>query len=161
MMPFRTAGTALRKLTVPALAAALLAAFGPGAAFASELDLQLPTLDPAQRQLLFIGLGVCILGMVFGLLMYNQVKAMPAHKSMLDVSNTIYETCKAYLLKQGQLLMVLEIFIGACIVYYFGVLQHLEAMRDAGLSHVSLRLYQDVEQSIELIGREIAPRFAD
>ncbi len=131
MTLFRTAGAALRRLTLPALFAVLAAAFLPAAAFASELDLQLPTLDPAQRQLLFIGLGVCVLGMLFGLMMFNQVKAMPAHKSMLDVSNIIYETCKAYLLKQGQLLMVLELFIGACIVYYFGFLQHLDAMRVA------------------------------
>ncbi len=96
---------------------------------ANELDLQLPVLDPAQRQLLMMGLGVCVLGMLFGLVMFNQVKAMPAHKSMLDVSHTIYETCKAYLLKQGQLLVVLELFIGACIVYYFGFLQKLDAMR--------------------------------
>ena len=111
---FRTAGIALRKLTLPALLA-LAAGLLPVVAFASELDLQLPTLDPSQRQLLMIGIGVCVAGMAFGLLMFTQVKAMPAHKSMLDVSNTIYETCKAYLLKQGQLLMVLEIFIGACI----------------------------------------------
>ncbi len=129
MKLFRTAGSALRKLTVPALAAALVGALAPAAALASELDLQLPTLDPAQRQLLLIGLVVCVLGMAFGMIMFTQVKNMPAHKSMLDVSHTIYETCKAYLLKQGQLLMVLEIFIGACIVYYFGFLQHLDLMR--------------------------------
>ena len=109
--------------------ASLVALLLPAAAFASELDLELPMLDPAQRQLLFIGLGVCVLGMLFGLMMFNQVKAMPAHQSMKDVSNIIYETCKAYLLKQGQLLMVLEIFIGACIVYYFGFIQHLSFMR--------------------------------
>ena len=60
MTLFRTAGAALRRLTLPALFAALAAALLPAAAFASELDLQLPTLDPAQRQLLFIGLGVCV-----------------------------------------------------------------------------------------------------
>ncbi len=107
---------------------ALLALTSAGA-FASELDLQLPTLDGHQRTLLFTGLGVCALGMLFGLMMFNQVKGMAAHKSMLDVSNIIYETCKAYLLKQGQLLVVLELFIGACIVYYFGFLQHLDAGR--------------------------------
>jgi K(+)-stimulated pyrophosphate-energized sodium pump len=101
----------------------------PMTAVASELDLKLPTLDPGQRMLLMIGLAVCLFGMAFGMLMFTQVKNMPAHKSMLDVSHTIYETCKAYLLKQGQLLMVLELFIGACIVYYFGVLQHLSAGR--------------------------------
>jgi len=129
MTLFRTAGAALRRLTTPALFAALAAACLPAAAFASELDLQLPTLEPSQRTLLMAGLAVCVIGMLFGLVMFNQVKGMPAHQAMLDVSNTIYETCKAYLLKQGQLLMVLEIFIGACIVYYFGFLQHLDAGR--------------------------------
>ena len=98
-------------------------------ALASELELQLPVLDAGQRQMLFWGLGVCVIGMLFGLVMFNQVKAMPAHKSMLDVSAIIYETCKTYLLQQGRLLMVLEAFIAACIVYYFGVLQHLDAGR--------------------------------
>jgi K(+)-stimulated pyrophosphate-energized sodium pump len=125
MTVFRAAGEALRRLTLPALLAALAAVVLPAAALASELDLQLPTLDAAQNQLLLFGLGVCVVGMLFGLVMFNQVKAMPAHASMLNVSNIIYETCKAYLLKQGQLLVVLEVFIGACIVYYFGILQHL------------------------------------
>ena len=129
MKLFRTAGTALRKLTVPGLLALLAGMLLPALAFASELDLQLPTLDASQRQLLIYGIGVCIAGMAFGMVMFVQVKAMPAHKLMLDVSHTIYETCKAYLLKQGQLLMVLEIFIGVCIVYYFGFLQHLDAMK--------------------------------
>ncbi|MCC6653136.1 MAG: sodium-translocating pyrophosphatase [Candidatus Eisenbacteria bacterium] len=129
MKLFRTAGTALRKLSVPGLLALLAGMLLPALCSASELDLQLPTLDAAQRQLLYYGLGVCVFGMAFGLVMFNQVRNMPAHKSMLDVSHTIYETCKAYLLKQGQLLMVLEVFIGACIVYYFGFIQHLDAMR--------------------------------
>ncbi|MBI5169072.1 MAG: sodium-translocating pyrophosphatase [Candidatus Eisenbacteria bacterium] len=129
MKLFRTAGTALRKLTVPGLLALIAGMLLPALCSASELDLQLPTLDPAQRQLLYYGLGVCVFGMAFGLMMFNQVRNMPAHKSMLDVSHTIYETCKAYLLKQGQLLMVLEVFIGACIIYYFGFIQHLDAMR--------------------------------
>src|SRR5262249_18601148 len=66
---------------------------------------------------------------LFGLVMFNQVKAMPAHQSMLDVSVTIYETCKTYLLQQGLLLLILETFIAACIVYYFGFLQHMAAAR--------------------------------
>src|SRR5262245_39800335 len=103
----------------------------PAAARASELNLNLPTLDPSQRQLLFIGIGVCVAGMLFGLLMFNRVKALPAHRSMLDVSQIIYETCKTYLLQQGRLLIVLEAFIVVCIVYYFGALQHLGAARVA------------------------------
>jgi len=131
MSTMRTVRSGPRRST-PGWAVALAGLMGlllPVAAFASELDLKLPMLDPGQRQLLFVGIGVCVLGMVFGMLMFFQVKNMPAHRSMLDVSHTIYETCKAYLLKQGQLLMVLEIFIGVCIVYYFGVIQHLDAGR--------------------------------
>lgn len=131
----RAAGQAPRtpKWTMLAGAFAALVAViaAPVAAWASELDLKIPVLDTSYmlfgtpipgRTLLIAGIGVCVLGMMFGLAMFNQVKALPAHKSMLDVSSIIYETCKAYLLQQGRLLMVLEIFIGACIVYYFGVL---------------------------------------
>ena len=137
----RPAGFRPRSL-FPALAAlavsALALAAAPLAAFASELDLQIPVLDTTYplfgqtvsgQTLLLWGLGVCVLGMAFGMTMFNQVKRMPAHKSMLDVSNIIYETCKTYLLQQGRLLMVLEVFIGACIVYYFGVLQHMTAAK--------------------------------
>uniref|UniRef100_A0A832I7J9 K(+)-insensitive pyrophosphate-energized proton pump n=1 Tax=Eiseniibacteriota bacterium TaxID=2212470 RepID=A0A832I7J9_UNCEI len=125
---FAAAGATLRRLALPGTLAAV-ALLAPAAALASELDLQLPTLDAGQRQLLMIGLGVCVLGMLFGLAMYQQVKGMPAHQSMLDVSNIIYETCKTYLLQQGRLLVVLEAFIAACIIYYFGFLQGLDAGR--------------------------------
>jgi len=127
---------------LPALAtlaiSALALAAAPLAALASELDLQIPAIDTqyqifgqtvSGQTLLLLGIGVCVLGMAFGMTMFNQVKRMPAHKSMLDVSNIIYETCKTYLLQQGRLLMVLEVFIGACIVYYFGVLQHMTAAK--------------------------------
>jgi K(+)-stimulated pyrophosphate-energized sodium pump len=139
----RTAGLSLRSLSRPAWGlgvAALAACALPLRAFASELDLQIPAIDTTYQlfgaavsghTLLLVGLVVCALGMAFGLMMFNQVKAMPAHKSMLDVSNIIYETCKTYLLQQGRLLMVLEIFIGACIVYYFGVLQHMTVAKVA------------------------------
>jgi K(+)-stimulated pyrophosphate-energized sodium pump len=140
MMMSRAAGPAPRtpKWTMLAgVLAALTALFAaPVAAFASELDLKIPVLDTSYMlfgtsvsgvTLLITGLGVCVLGMLFGVAMFNQVKALPAHKSMLDVSAIIYETCKAYLLQQGRLLMVLELFIGACIVYYFGVLEHMGA----------------------------------
>ena len=79
--------------------------------------------------LLYGGFAVCILGALFGLAQFVAVKKLPVHKSMLDVSNIIYETCKTYLIQQGKLLIVLEVFIGACIVYYFGVLQQAGAER--------------------------------
>jgi K(+)-stimulated pyrophosphate-energized sodium pump len=102
---------------------ALLSLLFASPLFASEAELAIPQLTDAQNSLLMWGLLICILGMVFGLFMYNKVKKLPAHKSMLDVSEIIFQTCKTYLLQQGKLLIVLEVFIGACIVYYFGVLQ--------------------------------------
>ena len=72
-----------------------------------------------------IGFLICFAGMGFGLYQYSKVKGLPAHKSMLDISEIIFQTCKTYLIQQGKLLIVLEVFIGACIVYYFGALQHM------------------------------------
>jgi len=92
---------------------------------ASEAELNIPELTPGQNSLLMAGLVICILGMIFGLFMYAKVKNMPAHKSMLDIADVIFQTCKTYLVQQGKLLIILEIFIGACIVYYFGVLQKM------------------------------------
>src|SRR5947199_5915507 len=79
--------------------------------------------------LLMGGLLIALLGMVFGLVIYQRLRNMPVHSSMLEISELIYETCKTYLLTQGRFLMFLEIFIGAAIVVYFGFLQHLEAYR--------------------------------
>ncbi|MEI6561537.1 MAG: sodium/proton-translocating pyrophosphatase, partial [Verrucomicrobiota bacterium] len=125
--------------TVPALLLAV-AGFLPSLASASESDLVLP--DAAQRALsnfhfpgfslgsetiLSIGLVVALLGMVFGLIEYLGLKALPAHKSMLDVSTLIYSTCKTYLMQQAKLLLGLEVLIGGTMVYYFGVLQHKDA----------------------------------
>ena len=73
------------------------------------------------------GLLVCALGLVFGLLMYTRLKNLPVHSSMMEISELIYETCKTYLLTQGKFLMILELFIGAAIVFYFGFLRHFEA----------------------------------
>ncbi len=69
------------------------------------------------------GLVFCALGMIFGLIIYMRLKNMPVHKSMLEVSELIYETCKTYLLTQGKFLILLECFIGVIIVFYFGFLQ--------------------------------------
>src|SRR5579871_4276118 len=95
-----------------------------------EASLKLPNLDSATflggiggRTLLMFGLVFCALGMVFGLIIYNRLKNMPVHKSMLEVSELIYETCKTYLATQGKFLILLECFIGVIIVFYFGFLQ--------------------------------------
>ena len=60
----------------------------------------------------------------------HQLKNLPVHASMLEVSELIYETCKTYLITQGKFILILEVFIGVIMVFYFGVLQHFE--RDAG-----------------------------
>lgn len=58
---------------------------------------------------------VCVLGLLFGFYTYSAVKKLPVHKAMADVSALIYETCKAYLIQQGKLLLLLECFIGVVI----------------------------------------------
>jgi K(+)-stimulated pyrophosphate-energized sodium pump len=92
--------------------------------WASEAELAIPVLTESQNSLLMIGFLICFVGMAFGLYEYKKVKGLPAHKSMLDIADVIFQTCKTYLIQQGKFLIILEIFIGACMVYYFGVLQH-------------------------------------
>ena len=75
------------------------------------------------------GLLVCALGLVFGLVIYTQLKNMAVHSSMLAISELIYETCKTYLVTQGKFILLLEVFIGAVIALYFGVLQHFTAAK--------------------------------
>ncbi|MBL8611333.1 MAG: sodium-translocating pyrophosphatase [Myxococcales bacterium] len=74
--------------------------------------------------LLRVGLVVSVLGMGFGFYFFNQLKNLPVHKSMLEISELIYETCKTYLVTQIKFILILEAFIGAVIVYYFGFSQH-------------------------------------
>lgn len=95
----------------------------PAASFASEADLVIPELTADQNQLLYYGIVICVLGLLFGLYQFFQVKKMPAHKSMLDVAQIIFETCKTYLIQQGKFLIILFAFIGICIGFYFGYLQ--------------------------------------
>jgi len=109
----------------------------PAVAHASEAELKLPDLSQVPvlgsngHSLLMIGLVVAALGLVFGLVVMTQVKALPVHKSMLEVSELIYETCKTYLLQQGKFLIGLWVLIGAVIAVYFGVVQHMDAARVA------------------------------
>src|SRR6266480_2973187 len=83
------------------------------------------------RSLLMGGLLVCALGLLFGLVMYSQLKRMPVHQSMREISELIYETCKTYLITQGKFILLLELFIGFVILLYFGFLQHFYAFRFA------------------------------
>jgi K(+)-stimulated pyrophosphate-energized sodium pump len=86
------------------------------------------------RSLLFIGMFVSVAGMLFGLLILNQLKNMAVHSSMREISELIYETCKTYLVTQGKFIAILEVFIAAVIVLYFGILSGL------GISRVGIIL---------------------
>src|SRR5438093_2297052 len=101
-----------------------------------EANLVLPDLNSVSffggitgHNLLLVGLVASALGMIFGLVIYTRLKNMPVHASMLEVSELIYETCKTYLLTQGKFLLILELFIGTAIIFYFGFLQHLDPIR--------------------------------
>ena len=100
-----------------------------------EAALVLPPLDLVDvggyngRTLLMGGLGISVLGMLFGLVILTQLKNMPVHRSMREVSELIYETCKTYLIQQGKFIAILEVFIAVIIVLYFGVLAGMDAMR--------------------------------
>ena len=103
--------------------------FGVSPAWASEADINLPDLSLVQfgsvsgLHLMYAGLVVSVIGLIFGLMQYKQTAAMPVHESMENVSQTIWETCKTYLFQQGKFLAVLWVLIGGCIFYYFRVLQ--------------------------------------
>ena len=107
----------------------LLSAFAMcSPALASEADLVVPsikTLSPMSYTLLLIGLGISFAGLIFGLWKFLEVKNLEVHNAMASVGNTIFETCKTYLIQQGKFLFWLEIVIGLCIAFYFGYLQQM------------------------------------
>jgi K(+)-stimulated pyrophosphate-energized sodium pump len=102
-----------------------------------EANLILPDLSTAMflgmngRTFLLFGMVIVALGLLFGLLIYRQLKAMDVHQSMLEISELIYETCKTYLVTQGKFLLILEVFIGVIILFYFGVLRHFDPLKVA------------------------------
>jgi len=129
LLPTLRRGPALRLLrTLPA--ALLLLAAAP--ALADESQLVLPDLGSVSflgmsgRTLLTFGIFVCLFGLAFGLMKSVQLKNLPVHRSMREVSELIYETCKTYLITQGKFLLILELFIGTIIAVYYGVLRHME-----------------------------------
>src|SRR5579885_529412 len=113
-------------------AAALLAAFILPSLRASEADIKIPDLTQVRFDglgglsgltLMYVGIALCVVGAIFGLVQYQQTKALPVHSSMGNVSNSIWETCKTYLQTQGKFLAILWLLIAACIFYYFKVLE--------------------------------------
>ncbi|HUQ20389.1 MAG TPA: sodium-translocating pyrophosphatase, partial [Gemmatimonadaceae bacterium] len=109
-----------------------------------EANLVIPDLSSVSflgmpgRTLLMVGLVVCALGLLFGLVIYSQLKNMAVHESMREVSELIYETCKTYLITQGKFILILEVFIGLVILMYFGWLSNMPAMRVAIILAFSL-----------------------
>jgi K(+)-stimulated pyrophosphate-energized sodium pump len=117
--------------TVAALALLLPTfAYGQGEhAGGGEASLKLPDLSSVSfanffglngHQLLSIGLLFCAAGLLFGLVIFEQLKNLPVHKSMREMSELIYETCKTYLVTQGKFIMLLWAFIAVIIALYFG-----------------------------------------
>jgi K(+)-stimulated pyrophosphate-energized sodium pump len=108
----------------PAMAALVLLLLAT-AAGASEAELVIPDLAKESflgmsgHTLLLYGLVICILGIAFSLVQFTQIKNLPVHKSMLEISELIYETCKTYLIQQGKFLAILWAFIAAIMVWYF------------------------------------------
>ncbi len=112
---------------------ATLILLGQGAAFAAdsgggEANLTLPDLRSVNffgmtgHALLSIGLLFCVAGLLFGLVIYVQLKNLPVHRTMREISEMIYETCKTYLVTQGKFILLLWVFIAVIIGLYFGVL---------------------------------------
>ncbi len=127
-----------------AVAAAFTALLTASPAAASEADLRLPDLASVSflgidgHNLLLFGLLFCIAGMLFGLVNYVQLKNLPVHRSMREISELIFETCKTYLVTQGKFIMVLWAFIGAVMIFYFGWLSHFSAAKVATILVFSL-----------------------
>jgi K(+)-stimulated pyrophosphate-energized sodium pump len=148
-----------RVLTAAALAALILVLAAPSRGAAQpaggappvaqhaggEAALELPDLGSVTflggvdgHTLLLGGLVVCALGLLFGFQIYRQLRAAPVHPSMAEISLLIYETCKTYLLQQGRFLLLLELFVGAIMVFYFWGLQHYDLTRVAIILAFSL-----------------------
>ncbi|HEY7115783.1 MAG TPA: sodium-translocating pyrophosphatase, partial [Tepidisphaeraceae bacterium] len=124
-----------RAVVANVLIAAPLAFLAPVVAHASDADLRLPDLNSVRffagpdgtggiggHTLLTWGLVICVAGLLFGLYYYRRLKRLPVHRSMLDVSELIYATCKTYLKTQGKFILLLWVFIAAIMVAYFGFL---------------------------------------
>src|ERR1022692_424787 len=136
------------------LAVAALLTVGAASAFAQpagesaggEASLKLPDLSSVSflngaidgHRLLMIGILFCLFGLSFGMVIFLRLKNLPVHRSMREISELIYETCKTYLVTQGRFILLLWAFIAVIILLYFGVLQHMEAMRVAIILGFSL-----------------------
>ena len=118
----------IKKLFSPmmALFGALLLSAAPS--LAGEADLVVPNIhqmSPDSFNLLLIGMVISLIGCIFGFIEFMRIKKLQVHTAMAEIGNTIFETCKTYLIQQGKFLLVLEVLIGLCIAFYFGYLQQM------------------------------------
>ena len=144
----RLAGGLLKRTFALAavVAAGATAALAQPAEAGGEASLKLPDLSQVSffngaidgHRLLLIGILFCIFGLAFGMAIYMRLKNLPVHRAMREISELIYETCKTYLVTQGKFILLLWVFIAVIILLYFGVLQHMEAMRVAIILGFSL-----------------------
>ena len=140
------AGAAKTIFVLAAVIATSAAALAQPAEAGGEASLKLPDLSQISffngaidgHRLLLIGILFCIFGLAFGMAIYMRLKNLPVHRSMREISELIYETCKTYLITQGKFILLLWVFIAVIILLYFGVLQHMEAMRVAIILGFSL-----------------------
>ncbi len=136
------------RLTRPGALAAVLVVLTLSAApvphAGGEANLILPDLGIVDfqgvngRTLLQWGLVVCVFGLAFGMVIFYQLKNLPVHRSMLEISELIYETSKTYLITQGKFILLLEVFIGVIMIFYFGVLQAFAPVKVATILLFSL-----------------------
>jgi len=149
-----TAALSFRRMAMKLSAAVALLTIGAAAALAQpaaeaaggEAALRLPKLDLVTffngaidgHKLLLIGILFCLFGLGFGMAIYMRLKNLPVHRAMREISELIYETCKTYLFTQGRFILLLWAFIAVIILLYFGLLQHMEAMRVAIILAFSL-----------------------
>ncbi len=128
----------VRLALILAVSVILLLAFAPAALAAEgggEASLILPDLDQVSFHgmegglLLALGLIVCGLGLLFGMVIFYSLRRLPAHRSMKEISELIWQTCKTYLIKQGGFLIVLWVFIAIVIGVYFGVLSDFSGVK--------------------------------
>jgi K(+)-stimulated pyrophosphate-energized sodium pump len=129
-----------------------LSVFTTSSAFAGEADLHIPDLTSVKfpglggvsgHTLMLLGIVVCAIGALFGVVQYLQTKGLPVHASMAKVSESIYGTCKTYLLTQGKLLAILWLLIAGCMIVYFGFLtDHKDATgQEMTPGHVAFNVF--------------------